>query len=87
MTISELKLFVSHLTFIQLSTRLKHTEFDLDYVEVLLSEKSYGTHYTGDHFDLALVLMDSLYRSTQNILKSKILDFEILSHVHVYNIV
>jgi len=30
-------------------------------------------------------LLDSLYRSTENI-HSKILDFETLSHVHVYRI-
>jgi len=29
---------ISHLTFIQLSKRLKHIEFDLDYVELILCE-------------------------------------------------
>ena len=37
-TIPEPKLFVSHLTFIQLSKRLQHIQFDLNYVEVVLCE-------------------------------------------------
>jgi len=49
------KLFVSHLTFIQLSKRLKHIEFDLNYVELILFQYNYGTFYTGDYFALALV--------------------------------
>ena len=55
--IPEPKLFVSHLAFIQLSKRLKHIKFDLNYVELILCEYNYGTHYTGDHFALALVFV------------------------------
>jgi len=32
------KLFVSHLTFIQLRKRLKHVDFDLNYFELILCE-------------------------------------------------
>jgi len=48
---------ISHLIFIQLSKRLKHIEFDLNYVELtlILSEKNCGTHYTCDHLVLALI--------------------------------
>jgi len=35
-TIRDSKLFVSNLTFIQLSKRLTHIEFDLNYVELIL---------------------------------------------------
>jgi len=38
---------ISHLTFIHLSKILEQFEFDL----------IYGTHYTGDHFALALVFV------------------------------
>ena len=46
--IPEQKLFVSHLTFIQLSNRLKHIEFDLNNVELILCEQNYGTNYAGN---------------------------------------
>jgi len=48
---------ISHLTFIQLSNRLKHIKFDFNYVELIICELNYGTHYTGDHFALALVFV------------------------------
>ena len=52
---------------------------------------NYGTHYTGDHFALALVFVGFtvLCRSTLTftlLLKSKILNLETFSHVHVYRI-
>ena len=43
------------LTFIQLSKWLQHIEFDLNYVELILCQLNYGTHYTGDNFALALI--------------------------------
>ena len=32
-------------------------ETDLNYVELILCEINYGTHYTGDHFVLAQVFV------------------------------
>jgi len=39
---------------------------------------TFGTHYIGDRFALALYLLDSLYRSTQNIhfVVRSVLNFE-----------
>jgi len=81
---------ISHLTFIQLTNKLKHIEFDLYYLELILCEYNYGTHCTGYHFALALVFcwihcIDQLKTFTL-LLKSKILDFETLRRVHVYRI-
>jgi len=38
---------ISHMTSIHLSKKLKHIEFDLVYVELIICEYNEGTHYTG----------------------------------------
>jgi len=61
-----------------------------NYVELkILCELKYGTHYTCDHFALALVFVGFKVDQPKTftlLLKSKSLDFETLSRVDVYRI-
>jgi len=77
------KQFVSHLISIQFNKKIKHIEFDLNYVELLICAKNrslcFRTSICKNH------CIDQSKTFTL-MLKFKILDFESLSRVHVYRI-
>jgi len=77
------KQFVSHLIFIQFNKKLKHIEFALNYVELLICGKNLSLC-----FRTSICRIHSIDQSKTFtlFLKFKILDFETLSRVHVYRI-
>jgi len=48
---------IYYLTFTHISKKLKGIEFNHNFVELILCELNYGTHYTGDHLALALLFV------------------------------
>ena len=77
------KLFVSHLIFIQFNKNLKHIEFDLNYVELLICGKNQSLCFRTSICRIHCIDQSKTFTL---LLKSKILDFETLSRVHVYRI-
>jgi len=80
------KLFVSHLIFIQFNKKLMHIEFDLNYSELLICGKNWSLCFRTCIKFCRIHCIDQSKTFTL-LMKSKILDFEILSRVHVYRIV
>jgi len=85
-TIPDSKLFVSHLIFIQLTKDLlwKHIEFDLNYVELIF----FGKKRLILCFRTSICRIHCIdqFKTFTLLLKYKIIDFETLSHIHVYRI-
>jgi len=81
--IPEPKQFVSHLIFIQFNKKHKHIEFDLNYVEFLIFEKNRSLCFRASICRIHCIDQSKTFTL---LLKSKILDFETLSCVHVYRI-
>jgi len=82
-TIPDPKLFVSHFIFIQFKKKLKHIEFVLNYVELLICGKNRPMCFRTSICRIHCIDQSKTFTL---FLKSKILDFETLSHVHVYRI-
>jgi len=77
------KLFVSHLIFIQFNKKLRHIEFDLNYVELLTCGKNRLLWFRASICRIHCIDQSKTFTL---LLKSKILDFETLCRVHVYRI-
>ena len=81
---------ISHLTFLQLSKRLKHIEFDFNYVQLntLWIKLWYTLLKWSFCFSTSICWLHCIDqpKAFTLLLKSKILDFETLNHVHVYHI-
>jgi len=77
------KQFVSHLIIIQFNKKLKHIEFDLIYVELLICGKTQSLCFRTSICRIHCIDQSKTFTL---LLKSKILDFETLSRVHVYRI-
>jgi len=79
--------FVSHLIFIQFNKKLKHIEFDLNYVELLICGKNQSLCFrTSICRIICRIHCIDQSKTFTLLLKFKILDFETLSRVHVYRI-
>jgi len=77
------KLFASHLIFIQFNKKLKHIEFDLNYVKLITCGKNRSLCF---RTSICRIHCIDQSKSFTLLLKSNILDFETLNRVHVYRI-
>jgi len=73
------KLFILHLIFIQFNKKLKHIEFDLNYVELIICGKNQSLCFRTSICRIHCKNQSKLFTL---FLKSNILDFETLNSVH-----